>query len=77
MRSVNPHLKYIELTRRGYMLIDADPSRVVSEWWYVDSVTSRSNGQTFGAAFQVLAGAPHVVAAGPTSPRANPPLLAP
>ena len=77
LRSVNPHLKYIELTRRGYMLIDADPTRVVSEWWYVDSVAGPSNGQSFGAAFQVLTGAPHVVAAGPTSPRVNPPLLAP
>ena len=77
LRSVNPHLKYIELTRRGYMLVDADAARVVSEWWYVDDVASPSSGQAFGAAFQVLTGAPHVVPAGPTSPRTNPPALAP
>jgi alkaline phosphatase D len=77
LRSINPHLKYIELTRRGYMLIDADASRVVGEWWYVDTVTSPSNGHTFGAAWQVQDGTGHLVPGGQTAPRANPPVLAP
>jgi len=77
VRLINPHIKYVELTKRGYMLIDADSTRVVSEWWYVDTVASSSTGQSFGAAFQVQAGSNRVVPAGQTSPRTNPPALAP
>ena len=77
LRLINPHFKYIDLTRRGYMLVDADASRVVSEWWYVDTVAAPSSGQSFGAAFQVQDAANHVTPAGQTSPRPNPPAPAP
>jgi len=77
LRTINPHFKYIDLSRRGYMLVDADATRVVSEWWYVDTVASPSSGQSFGAAFQVQDGTRHLVPAGPTAPRTNPPAPAP
>jgi alkaline phosphatase D len=77
LHAVNPHFKYIELTRRGYMLVDVTPQRVVCEWWYVDTVASPSNVQSFGAAFEVGAGTQHLVPSAQTTPRANPPALAP
>jgi alkaline phosphatase D len=77
LKSFNPHFKYINLTRRGYMLMDVTPERVVGEWWYVDTVASTSNIETFGTAFQVVAGTNHLVPGAQTTPRANPPLLAP
>jgi alkaline phosphatase D len=77
LRSVNPHFKYIDLNRRGYMLIDANAQRVVCEWWYVDTVGSPSNVQTFGVAFEVRNGTRHLVASAQTPPRGNPPPLAP
>jgi alkaline phosphatase D len=77
LRSINPHIKFVDLSHRGYMLIDADASRVIGEWWFVDEVTSRSAGQSFETAYQVLDGEQRMVLAGPTSPRTNPPPLAP
>lgn len=77
LRSFNPHLKYVDLTHRGYMLVDADASRVVAEWWFVDTVERTSAGQSFAAAYQVRDGDRHLVPAGQTSPRTNPPPLAP
>jgi alkaline phosphatase D len=74
---INPHFKYIDLSERGYMLVDVDATRVVSEWWYVDTVTSVSNVQSLGMALQVQEGANHLVAASQTAPRPNPPALAP
>ena len=53
LRQLNPHFKYINLHRRGYMLVDARPQRVVAEWWYVDSVASLSNIETFAGAHEV------------------------
>jgi alkaline phosphatase D len=75
--SINPHFKYVELTRRGYMLLDVDATRVVGEWWYVDTIESRSSGQVFGAAFQVQNAAQRLTPASQTSPRADAPTLAP
>lgn len=77
LRFINPHFKYIELTRRGYMLLDADATRVVCEWWYVETIASPSSGQSFGVALQVQVGANRLAPAGQTSPRTNPPALAP
>jgi alkaline phosphatase D len=65
------------LTRRGYLLLDVDASRLVGEWWYVDTIETRSGGQTFGMALQVQEGAKRLIPASPTSPRADAPALAP
>jgi alkaline phosphatase D len=74
---INPHLKYVELTKRGYMLLDVDPTRVIGEWWYIDTVTGVSNVQAFGKALQVQDGARHLIPASQTMTRPNPPALAP
>ena len=76
VRSQNPHFKYVELNKRGYMLLDVTPQRVVSEWWYVDTVASISNVQTFGVAFEVAYGSNRLAPSAQTPSRANPPALA-
>ena len=77
LRSVNPHLKYIDLNQRGYMLLDVTPQRTVCEWWYVDTVVAPSNVQTFGTAFEVQHGSNRLQPSAMTLPVANPPALAP
>jgi alkaline phosphatase D len=77
LRAINPHFKYINLTRRGYMLIDVNPQRVVAEWWFVDTVASPSNVETFANALEVQFGTNHLVPSAQTPNRSNPPLLAP
>ncbi len=77
LRSVNPHFKYVQLTRRGYLLIDVTPARVVGEWWYVDTALSPSRVQTFGTAYEVRYGTNHLVASVQTPSRTDPPALAP
>jgi alkaline phosphatase D len=77
LRSINPHFKYINLHKRGYMLLDVTPQRVVCEFWHVDTVASPSNVQTFAAAFEVQAGTNRLAPSAQTTPRANAPLLAP
>ena len=77
LRSVNPHFKYVELNQRGYMLLDVTRERAVCEWWYVDTVASVSNIQTFGVAFEVVHGSNRLQPSAMTTPRAQPPALAP
>ncbi len=32
-----PHVRWADLTRRGYSVVDLTPSRAVAEWWFVDA----------------------------------------
>lgn len=77
LRSINPHFKYIDFTQRGYMLLDVTRERAVCEWWYVDTVASPSNVQTFGAAFEVRQGSNRLAPSAQTLPRPDAPALAP
>lgn len=77
LRSVNPHFKYINLVKRGYMLMDVTPQRVVGEWWHLDTVASISNIETFAVAYEVQHGTNRLVASVQTPSRSNPPPLAP
>ncbi len=76
LRSANPHFKYVNLTRRGYMLLDITPQRAVAEWWYVDTVASPSNIETFAVAFETAHGSNGLQPSVQTTPRANPSTLA-
>lgn len=77
LRSINPHFKFIELTQRGYMLLDATPQRVVCEWWFVDTVDSISSVETFRTAFEVRDGSNRLLPSARTPERSNPAALAP
>ncbi len=57
VRSVSPHMKYAELNKRGYVLLDIDQDRVQGEFWHVATVDSPSREETLAAAFVNAAGA--------------------
>jgi alkaline phosphatase D len=77
LRSVNPHIKYIDLNRRGYNLLDITRERVVCEFWTVDTVVAASDVQTMNAAFEVGDGTNRLRPSAMTTPPAAPPALAP
>ncbi|MFP5307085.1 MAG: alkaline phosphatase D family protein [Gammaproteobacteria bacterium] len=77
IRVSNPHIKYVDLAHKGYLLLDITPERIVGEHWYVDTITEASTAETFGAAFQAVAGSNRLSAASQTEPRASPPPFAP
>lgn len=76
LRVTNPHIKYVELSKKGYMVMDVTPERVLGEWWYIDTISAPSSTQSFGTAFEVTPGSNHLVAAGQSAPKDNPPPLA-
>jgi alkaline phosphatase D len=59
------------------MLLDVTRARAVCEWWYVDTVASVTNIETFGVAFEVAHGSNRLQPSAMTSPRARAPALAP
>ncbi|MGK2949475.1 MAG: alkaline phosphatase D family protein [Acidimicrobiales bacterium] len=53
----NPHIRYVDLTRRGYLILDVTPERVQADWHHLDTVFTRSAAQSVSASWQVLDGA--------------------
>ncbi len=67
VKNANPHIHYIDLEQKGYMVLDITPERVQCDWYYVQDVTQTSGGaESWGKGYTVADGVPHVVEA--TSP---------
>ncbi len=77
LRLLNPHMKYVDLAQRGYLLLDITPERLVGEHWYIDTVSEIASGEHFGVAYAVDAGSRRLRAAEQTATRMDAPSLAP
>ncbi len=73
----NPHIKHVDLDRRGYLLLDIRPERVVGEFWVVDTVAAPSAVESFVTAFEVGHGTNRLRPSAMTPPKADAPPLAP
>jgi alkaline phosphatase D len=77
---LNPHMRYVELTRRGYLLMDLTPEETVGEYWYVSTVAEPGGTQAFATAYATVAGSNRVSRLprfSPTPEREDAPPLAP
>lgn len=77
LQALNPHMKYVDLAQKGYLLLDVTPERVQGEWWYVDTVLEPSAGESFGAAYQVAAGESRLAASDAATEPGDAPAPAP
>jgi alkaline phosphatase D len=58
-----PHAHWCEMASHGYVLFDVDPERVRAEWWHLDTVLERSDGERCATAFEVPRGEVRLVRA--------------
>lgn len=52
----SPHLRHIDLQRRGYGVLDLTRDRALAEIWHLETVASRSDSQWLAARFACEAG---------------------
>ena len=52
----NPHLKYVNLSDHGFLILQIEPQVARAEWHYVDRVDSISNQVSLGKSFTVKSG---------------------
>ncbi|MBC8027128.1 MAG: alkaline phosphatase D family protein [Steroidobacteraceae bacterium] len=71
LRSISPHMKFVELNKRGYVLLDIDHERVHGEFWHVATVDAPSRAETLSGALVNVAGDNRLQpASGPSPARA-------
>jgi alkaline phosphatase D len=75
----SPHIKYAELTRRGYVVLDITPERVQGAYYHFEDITLRApQTEAFATAFSVASGTSHLVQdMAAAAPLAMAPALAP
>ncbi len=56
----NPHIKYVEFSRRGYVLLDLNPQELQARWYHMARVDQPSDEETLACAFRVRAGSHHL-----------------
>ncbi len=75
IRTVNPHMKYIDLKRKGFMLMSVSGSEVSGTWQYLSTVDPEA-GDDFtveaGPTFRVEPGAHYLQGSNPTNYELNP-----
>lgn len=78
LRAVSPHMKYIEMNKRGYVVVDIDHNRLQADWYHLPTVREQTDEQIFAAAFTSASGDNHLTSAGsPIAERADAPDPAP
>ncbi|MCU1353833.1 MAG: hypothetical protein JWM05_3042 [Acidimicrobiales bacterium] len=60
-----PHVQWADLDGHGYLLVDLDHDRLRGEWWFVDEVLTRSDGERCAQAYEVERGLPRLLASDP------------
>ncbi len=69
VRQANPHLRYAEGGRRGYVVLDVDAHRVLAQWFLLDRVEEQAGAnETLARAFEVRDGDPHLHEVSVSSP---------
>lgn len=74
--ATHPHIKYVNLFRRGYLLVDLTPDRAQAEFYHVRTITERSREEDLGRVMFAASGENRLrtgtVSAPQTAPAAAP-----
>lgn len=47
IRAANPHIKYIDVTNKGYYILDISQWRTQADWYFVNTIASRSTSESY------------------------------
>lgn len=79
VKSQNPHIKYVDLTKNGYIVLDITLDSVQGDWYFVNTIAQPQPGESPGESWYVRAGERFLrKASSPTTAPTgyNPPLIA-
>ncbi|MBI3262553.1 MAG: alkaline phosphatase D family protein [Acidobacteria bacterium] len=67
IRAMCPHLRYLEGEHRGYFILDVTPQHAQADWFFVDTVSERTNTERLARSLLVEAGSGRLSDARPLS----------
>lgn len=63
LRRANPHVRYLDTTRHGYVVLELTPGRLEAQWWHVATVRRPDPEEHCAARFTVARGEPRLLGA--------------
>lgn len=69
IQAANDHMKWIDLTQHGYLVLDVNENRVQGEWYFVDDIENPSTNETMANAFYTNHGDNHLTQSNAVSVR--------
>jgi alkaline phosphatase D len=54
----NPHIAWVDTARHGYVVLDVTAERIDGQWWHVDRVGERTEGERLAATWSLSRGDP-------------------
>jgi alkaline phosphatase D len=57
----NPHLKWVELTKKGFMIIDVNTQRIQADWFFLNTIDQISNDYTWARSYYSNSGMSQLV----------------
>lgn len=60
-KNPNPHIKYVDLDRNGYIILDVTAEQVQANFYYMKTVTKPSDKEYFGTALATPSGTNHLI----------------
>ncbi|MFT5578644.1 MAG: alkaline phosphatase D [Paraglaciecola psychrophila] len=61
LMQAHPHIKYVELFRRGYMVVQIDRTAVSNSWYHIDTISERSTAQQRAKKLQLQLNKPGLI----------------
>ena len=61
IRRANPHVDWVDTAGHGYLLLDVTAERIEGQWWHVDRVGRRTDGERLAGTWSVRRGDPRPV----------------
>jgi len=77
LAATHPHIKFVELNRRGYALLDITPERIQAEWYHVTTITERLAQESVAAVLACQTRTNRLLPGVVSAAKANPPVRAP
>ncbi|HWE17610.1 MAG TPA: PhoD-like phosphatase N-terminal domain-containing protein [Hyphomicrobiaceae bacterium] len=60
-RATNPHTRFVDFEKNGYVVVDIDRTRVRGEWYHLDDVRDPDSAEVLAAAVRVDTDKNHIV----------------
>jgi len=59
--AANPHIKWVDLTQKGYMIVDINTNRIQSDWYFVQTIDTQNPAHVWAKSFYSNQGTNHLI----------------
>jgi alkaline phosphatase D len=60
IKNINDHIKYVELSKQGYVLLDVNKNRMQGEFWHINTILFQGGTESYTEGFYVNNGERHL-----------------